>query len=296
MKLKVTICIATFNGAKKIIKTLSAIIDNSLQADEIIVFIDGSSDNTVKIIREFDKENRITIIESVNLGRASARNKAAALASNDIILFLDDDILIPKNTIHDHLKKHAENPSLILSCPTITVQSSNDFSNFKRDVELRWNEYVKNNAKDDVSFSAAFFSINKKLFIDIGGFCDGLNDAEDYEFGLRLTKKGLSVVVNYDNFGIHNDPVTCKSFIQRNRQYMIANQILVDQKLIKDNKYLAPKPKIWKKIIFYFFSKKFLIYLIDNNLLTFLNKKIRFKIYNYVSAAFIYYFPEKDIN
>lgn len=293
MKIGISVCIATYNGSSKIIETLTAIQNNSIQADEIVVFIDGSTDATVEKIKAFDPSNKITIHESINLGRASARNKVSEIAKNELLLFLDDDIIIPENTLSKHLASHLENEHLILSHPTLTITSKNDFSNFKRSLEQKWNSHQE--LEDEVTFSAAFFSIRKSTFNLIGGFHNGLNDAEDYEFGLRIKKCGLNVKVDKTIVGTHNDPITCKSFIIRNRQYLQANRLLIEKNILYTNKYLNPQPRFWKKLIFYFLTRNYLVRLTDRNFFTWLNQKIRFKLYDYISAGFIFYFPNKRL-
>jgi glycosyltransferase involved in cell wall biosynthesis len=293
MKIGISVCIATYNGSSKIIETLTALLNNNIQADEILVFIDGSTDSTVEKIKAFNHSDKITIHESINLGRASARNKVAEIAKNELLLFLDDDIIIPENTLSKHLASHIENEQQIISHPTLTISSKNDFSNFKRSLEQKWNSHQE--SEDEVTFSAAFFSIRNSTFNLIGGFHNGLNDAEDYEFGLRIKKCGLHVNVDKTIIGTHNDPITCKSFIIRNRQYLQANRLLIEKNILNTNKYLNPQPRFWKKVIFYFLTRNYLVRLTDKNFFTWLNQKIRFKLYDYISAGFIFYFPNKRL-
>lgn len=289
----ISICIATYNGASKILKTLDAIASNTVLPEEIIVFVDGSTDHTLAELARFRYQDLLKIRNSENIGRASARNAAAQIAKNELILFLDDDILIPENTLETHAEFHLKNQGKILTCPTLTVASDNDFSNFKRSLEYHWNKEASKST--DVTFSAAFFSIPKTIFEQTGGFHAGLSDAEDYEFGWRLRKKNISIIVNSTLIGTHNDPVSCTSFIQRNRQYAKANQLLVEQQLLENNKYIPAAPNRFKKLLFYCLTQAFLVRLVDRNFFKWLYRPLRFKLYDYISAGFIYYYPEKPL-
>lgn len=289
----ISVCIATYNGASKILKTLNAIASNTLLPQEIVVFVDGSTDRTSDELAQFRFPELLTIHYSENVGRASARNHAANLAQNELLLFLDDDILIPENTLETHWRFYKENNNKILTCPTLTALSNNDFSNFKRSVEQRWNQLASEST--DVTFSAAFFSIPKTVFEKTGGFHAGLNDAEDYEFGWRLMQQNITVSVEKTLIGIHNDPISCASFIRRNRQYAIANQLLMEQQLLTTNKYLPPAPNRLKKVVFLCFTQPFWVHLVDRNFFKWLYRPLRFKLYDYISAGFIYYYPNKPL-
>ena len=61
----ITVCIATFNGEKYIREQLNSILFQLSLQDEVIVSDDGSTDNTISIIKSFN-DNRIKIIDGVH--------------------------------------------------------------------------------------------------------------------------------------------------------------------------------------------------------------------------------------
>ena len=60
---------------------------------ELIVVVDGSTDGTIEALAELECPFPFRILEQLNSGAAHARNRGAAAAANDIILFLDDDMI-----------------------------------------------------------------------------------------------------------------------------------------------------------------------------------------------------------
>ena len=87
----VSIIIPTFNGASRIGHCLNALLPQTIGRDvEILVIDDGSTDNLAEVIPRFDRA-AVRIITQMHAGPAAARNRGAAEAKGQIILFTDDD-------------------------------------------------------------------------------------------------------------------------------------------------------------------------------------------------------------
>ena len=93
----VSIIIPTFNGGARIHNCLDALLK---QLDgrnaEILVVNDGSTDDTIEVVKPYPK---VRLITQANEGPAAARNRGAAEARGAIILFTDDDCV----PMHDWL-------------------------------------------------------------------------------------------------------------------------------------------------------------------------------------------------
>jgi GT2 family glycosyltransferase len=74
---------------------------------EIIIINDGSSADLKKIIEQTKKFYPVIYLKlKENYGRATARNLGLLYAKNEIILFLDEDIVPPKDFLATHLIGH----------------------------------------------------------------------------------------------------------------------------------------------------------------------------------------------
>lgn len=97
---KVSIITTVKNGELYIAETLQSIKEQSYQEFEHIVVDDGSIDNTVKIIENFQKENlayKLYLYQPGNLGRGKALNFAVSKANFDWVAIIDaDDIWHPQ--------------------------------------------------------------------------------------------------------------------------------------------------------------------------------------------------------
>ena len=105
MKFTVSVIIPAYNVEKYIAKTIqSALIQP--EVEEVIVIDDGSSDNTFKIIKEFQlKWDKIKVLNhknNKNKGRSATRNLGLKNASQNYIGFLDaDDYYMPDRFRND---------------------------------------------------------------------------------------------------------------------------------------------------------------------------------------------------
>ena len=91
-QLKISIIIPVYNTSKYLRKCLDSVINQSYKNYEVIVVNDGSSDNSLEIIKEYMKNNsKITLIDQKNMGLSASRNNALKKVSSDYFLFLDSD-------------------------------------------------------------------------------------------------------------------------------------------------------------------------------------------------------------
>lgn len=94
--LKVSVCLAAFNGARFVTRQLQSIVEQLRPGDEIIVVDDASSDDTVALVESM-ADRRIQVIRrATNGGVATAFVDAITLASGDVIFLADqDDLWLP---------------------------------------------------------------------------------------------------------------------------------------------------------------------------------------------------------
>lgn len=94
-----SIIIPTYNSGKYIRRTLNRVLKYPLDA-EIIVVDDGSTDNTLKILKRYESIYfNINVFKKEHGGVASARNLGLDNAKGEYIFFLDADDLLTKNVL-----------------------------------------------------------------------------------------------------------------------------------------------------------------------------------------------------
>lgn len=165
-----SVIIPTYNRAKVIGKAIDSIAKQIVPAWEIIVIDDGSSDETRELMASYPQ---VRYYFQDNAGVSAARNKGAALATGDWLIFLDsDDELFPE-AIQEFTSFLCSNPDSKLIKARHVLISSNS---------------IKNRNSSDSGFIPGSYSINKLVFESLGGFDVNLKFAENTDLIFRFNQ------------------------------------------------------------------------------------------------------------
>ncbi len=98
-KTKISLIICAYNSAEFLPECLDSCLNQTLKEIEIICVDDGSTDNTLKILQEYEKkDDRIKVIHQENQGLSISRNKAMEIATGEYVQFVDADDWIETDT------------------------------------------------------------------------------------------------------------------------------------------------------------------------------------------------------
>lgn len=97
----VSVIVPMYNCENYIEHLIKTILSQTYKNIELILVDDGSSDNTLKICRQYQKDNRVKIITQKNGGVSKARNCGLDKATGKYIFFADADDYIELNAIED---------------------------------------------------------------------------------------------------------------------------------------------------------------------------------------------------
>lgn len=118
---KVSIIIPIYNIEKYIKDCLESVVAQTLEEIEIICVDDGSTDESLKIIKKYsNKDERIKIINSTkNMGVSRARNIGLEASTGQYIFYIDGDDWIEINLIENLYKLACEhNADVVLGSMT----------------------------------------------------------------------------------------------------------------------------------------------------------------------------------
>ena len=125
-QMKISVCMATYNGEMYIRRQLDSILKQMSADDELVISDDGSTDNTLEIIGSY-KDRRIKLLHSTHKNLILNFENALKQASGDVVFLSDqDDIWFDKKVkkYKEHLKKNL----LVFSNATMFYDNNNTVS------------------------------------------------------------------------------------------------------------------------------------------------------------------------
>jgi glycosyltransferase involved in cell wall biosynthesis len=188
----ISIIIATKNGARFLPRSIASIEKQTEKDFEVIVVSDGSTDNTVDIIKDKMQDRPwLKLIElRDNVGQGQARDRGIKESQGAYIAFLDDDdewLSSEKLSVQKEFLDHHPDYVLIGSRKILEIQEDTgrmlEYTNPATDTEIR-KQFLRKNC-----FATSSIMFRKEAYIACGGF-RSFEVSEDYDLNIRLGRIG----------------------------------------------------------------------------------------------------------
>ena len=130
---KVSVIVPVYNVEQYLSDCLESICRQTLKGIEIIVVNDGSTDNSLSIIKSFQqKYSNIKLINKKNGGLSSARNAGIDMAVGEYLFFVDSDDFIDLDTLEKMYVKAKETHCPLIICGILQYWSDNKKKLYKK--------------------------------------------------------------------------------------------------------------------------------------------------------------------
>lgn len=114
--MEISIIIPIYNSEKYIEKCILSVLNQSFTDFELILVNDGSTDNSLNIIKDFESNDpRIKVCDQANSGVSSARNRGLELASGRYVTFMDSDDYVEPDYLETLYSKTGEDIDYVFS-------------------------------------------------------------------------------------------------------------------------------------------------------------------------------------
>jgi len=208
----VSIIIPVKNGSGTIQSCLHSVHRSYYKKIEVIVVDDHSTDGTKELVQPFG----VTLIEAdEGTGANNARNLGARHAHGDVLIFIDSDIVIHRETILGIVERlEEEDVDAIVGLYTAKHRHENLITQYKN-LWVRYS-YIKSPPAIDWLFGA-ISGIKRDAFNKLGGFNIDLlavHGNDDIELGKRFSRADLSIRLDMDIEVEHLKQYTLWSFIK----------------------------------------------------------------------------------
>jgi glycosyltransferase involved in cell wall biosynthesis len=230
-----------YNAARFIRQAIESILNQTYSEFELIVVDDGSTDNTVDIVKEYAaKDARVTLIQNSHGGACKARNTGIHRAKYPWIAAMDaDDVALPQR-FEKQLAAAASSPEVVVwgsYCYQINVDGEviglartkpNTVEEFRAIDRAKTIIFVNN--------SSALFK--KEVALQAGGFEEHLPAAQDTELWDRMANYGPLVIIPEPlvQYRFHGESISAKKFFT---QRMLHDYILQRNRANRDGKSLS---------------------------------------------------------
>ena len=225
-----SVIIPTYNREELLKSTLLALSKQNYPKYKYeIIVVDDGNDETNKMIKKLNVSNlRYFKIKKLGCRCVSrARNFGIKKAKNEIIIFVDSDIIVTPNFVLEHVKSHNKDKKLVVIGYTSALETKREH-NRKEIMKLveknydkitginvipnyidRMSEECLNNLNELEKpweiFLTGNASVRRQCLLDVGMFDENFKGwgLEDIELGYRLIKWGLKFKLNRNALGYH---------------------------------------------------------------------------------------------
>lgn len=181
--MKISIITVCFNSAKTISDTLSSVEKQTYKNIEHIVIDGGSTDDTLAIV--VSQGAHVARLESgVDKGIYDAMNKGLALATGDVIGFLNSDDIFANTEVVARIAETMKNPSIDACYGDLIYVDQRDMSKVVR--YWKSGEFNRGNFFRGWVPAHPTFYARRKVYREFGGFDLNINLAADFDILLRF--------------------------------------------------------------------------------------------------------------
>lgn len=193
--MRVSVIIPTYQRADLTLEALGSALCQSLSPAEVIVVDDGSTDGTLKRVREFgaslDSSVSVVCLSQEHKGGNAARNKGIAAANHDLIAFLDSDDLWEPSKLMAQVRLLLEHPSAVgCFCDAVEFVGPRDDSVPASDVVGTSVDLAGEILVRDSTAPTSCWVAKRSALLEAGCFDVALEARQDWDMWIRLAQLG----------------------------------------------------------------------------------------------------------
>lgn len=185
----ISVIVPVYNAARYVREAIDSIVAQTYDQVEIIAVNDGSTDQSLHVLSEFAE--KITIIDSVNKGIASARNLGIAATKGHYLAFLDADDTWEANKLRLQLDHLNQNPSM-----DMVFCSFQEFLSPDLQGDILARRVLK--AGPMKVAAAGTMLVPRNVFDRVGLFSEELRSGEFIDWFARAKELGLAALFTDD--------------------------------------------------------------------------------------------------
>lgn len=195
--IEISVVIPTYDRVDRLRACLESLAHQTHPAAdfEVVVVVDGSTDGTLEMLAAYAPPYTLRVIQQENSGQSAALNRGVAAARGRWCLLLDDDMLVDRALVAEHVRAQREQANMVvLGQIKLALTPHADW--FARCFEQGWGKHYQrlNQGVRPLSWTDCYsgnMSVAREAFLAVGGFRLDLARSYDVELGYRFQQYGL---------------------------------------------------------------------------------------------------------
>tara|TARA_B100001121_G_C18586602_1_gene572400 strand:- start:195 stop:899 length:705 start_codon:yes stop_codon:yes gene_type:complete len=185
----ISIIMSSFNSEKTIEESILSILNQDYKNIEFLIADDGSTDNTLKIIKKLkENDQRIKIIENTkNVGLTKSLNQLLKISNGRYIARQDSDDLSFPNRLTRQINFLKRTNSEIVTSRAIIKDKEEKIPKYSYLLPNKLVMKYKN------PFIHGTLFVDKNVFEEVGGYDENFYFAQDYKFYIDCFKHGKKI-------------------------------------------------------------------------------------------------------
>lgn len=244
-QVKISVIMSVYNSEKWLKKSILSILNQTYSDFEFIIVNDGSTDNSLSIIKSLQKsDKRIKLINQHNTGLTKSLNRAISISKGNLIARIDaDDISLPTRLM-SQFKLMSCNDKIGLCYTNYTEIDEMGEKIRNLNLTFSFNKIKKNlsNGINVIPHSSVMY--RKSIFSKVGGYRERFIKSQDIDLWLRMmTITKFSLIKGEPKVLIrrHNQSITYKEFdlylYISVLSFMIRKNSLIDPVSLSEKEY-----------------------------------------------------------
>ena len=182
---KVTVYITSYNYADYVEKAVESVLNQTLQDFELLIFNDGSTDNTEEVLKKYEANPKITVINQQNKGMPKTCNEAIRKAKGEYIVRLDADDYFDENMLFVLANVLDSKPELGMVYPDYyEIDDCGEIIGIVRRKKIGQESKLL-----DLPAHGACTMVRRQYLLDLGCYSEDIKCQDGYDLWIRFIQK-----------------------------------------------------------------------------------------------------------
>lgn len=216
----ISVVMSVYNGGPFLQEAIESILNQTYNNFEFIIINDGSTDNSLKVIKDYaSTDDRVICLSQENIGLTKSLNKGIHIAQGEYIARMDADDVSLAHRFETQLPWLEEKCYDFCCSRALSIEKNRITPRIKYYLPKRWLLKFSN------PFIHGTYLIRKSVIDKIGGYDEEFRYSQDYKLIHDIFEKGYKVKYIKEPLYQSRKPPNSISVKNRKEQYEMGKKV-----------------------------------------------------------------------